>query len=360
MAPRAAPAAASEDTGSAPSTRWTPQDTQALLVCGAIGFGCALLAKLLLAVAYAADRHVAAEAADTEATPLAKSHDEGPSLLRTAAIVAIGLSPLLNCVFLGESFDSVLIAMVAMHWGAMLVLPCLYIAVRSYCGHGKAMFRFYSDLFQESRQAFWEKSLRGSMLGLPVFCGAVGGLLAFRCRTFTWELCINHFGTPLEEYGFHRRSFGFRIVAALYFTFWNPIVEELFWRVFLHRELGLALGAGQETKPTLSAEDGPWAQLVHGVFDALPKKPALLRWGVSCLYASYHTWPIKVVFGRVWLYYVPIGFCGLVCLGRFFLCLRENTNFGLPAAYALHAWIDAAFAALCLFELHPLAFVAAR
>lgn len=68
------------------------------------------------------------------------------------------------------------------------------------------------------------------------------------------------------------------------------------------------------------------------------------------MYASYHLWPIKVVLQQVWWAYAAMGFASLLCLGRFFLLLREHPRFGLPAAYVLHVWVDAAFALLALFK----------
>lgn len=71
------------------------------------------------------------------------------------------------------------------------------------------------------------------------------------------------------------------------------------------------------------------------------------------MYASYHLWPIMGVFRSVWWVYAVLGFFGLMCLGRFLLLLREHPQFGIPAAYVLHVWVDAAFAALALFKIHP-------
>jgi len=361
--------------GHMPSAEWLPQDTNALLVCFAIGTSCAIVAKLLIGVAYALDRVRSAFGTEsqeqalgaTESTALVAGGSgdpaEAPSFLRVAAIVLIGLSPLFNCVLLGESYSSVLIAMVTMHWGAMLVLPALYTAVRAWFGHARPTLQFYRALAEETSQDFVQKSLRGGVLGVVFFVGAVFFLLLFRCRTASWFFCVKNFRDPLEEYGFESHSFLFRMFAAVYFTLWNPVAEEFFWRVFLHRELGTALGIGGEESllGQMDSKDvGPWMGLVYDLLETLPSRPTLVRWGISCLYASYHMWPVKVVFQDIWIYYAPLGFCFLVCLGRLLLLLRENPNFGLPAAYLLHVWVDAAFAALCLFELHPLAVAAAR
>jgi len=279
-----------------------------------------------------------------------------PSRARALALVGIGLSPLANCVLLGEASEDVLVAMVTMHWGAMLVLPMLYHAVRCSQGFGPATLEFYRQLCGDHWRDGFQKSLRGTVLGVPIFLGLVAGYLCFRCKTASWLLCIKNFRDPLEEWGFADHSMLFRLVAALYFTFWNPVIEEFFWRVFLHRELGAASGYDlQEKSPDLADDKGvgPWGGLLRDLSACMPGPAAPVRWGVCAMYASYHTWPIKVVFQRIWWVYAVLGFCFLVFLGRLFLVLRENPHFGLPAAYIVHVWVDAGFAVLCLFEIHP-------
>jgi len=279
-----------------------------------------------------------------------------PSKLRAFALVCIGLSPLITCVGVGENMQSVLVAMVLMHWGAMLILPAAFYAAASFSGHGYASYRFYIELFREQQMNSEAKTLRGCALGVPVLILLLVGYLSFRCKTLSWPFCIKDFIPPLEQYGFEAHSMSFRLIAAGYFTFWNPAIEEFFWRVFLHRELGLALGFNPKEEKHLlrgDADGGPWRDLLHETATAFPGRAIALRWGVSAMYAAYHTWPMKLLFQRTWWLYTVLGFCCLVCLGRFFLILREMPHFGLIAAYILHAWVDAAFALLCLFHVHP-------
>uniref|UniRef100_A0A7S2ISH8 Uncharacterized protein n=1 Tax=Zooxanthella nutricula TaxID=1333877 RepID=A0A7S2ISH8_9DINO len=302
-----------------------------------------------------------AEVAGAEAAGAEAAGRPPPSAWRALALVLIGFGPLANCVVLGEGSHSVLVAMVSMHWGAMLVPPMLFYLVRSCQGHGYAALRLYTQACSEVRADAVAKALRGTALGVPTFLLFGVGYLSMRCRTLVWPLCIVNFQDPLEDYGFEVHAMLFRVFAGVYFTFWNPVIEELFWRVFLHRELGDALGIDEKEEAALISRDdatAPWRSLLRGALGALPGRGVPLRWGVSALYASYHVWPITIVFVRVtWMYAVG-GFLFLMTLGRFFVLLREHRSFGLMAAYVLHVWVDAAFAVLCLFEVHPLEFFA--
>jgi len=221
-------------------------------------------------------------------------------------------------------------------------------------GRGYAALCFYSDTFRELQVDGEAKTLRGSVLGIPVLIIFVVAYVCFRCKTYPWALCVKSFTGPMEEYGFEPHSMPFRVLTAAYFTFWNPVVEEFFWRVFLHHELGEALGCDVAKEERLQPDEaGPWRSLLDGAVHAAPGRAPHLRWGVSAMYASYHLWPIKVVLQQVWWAYAAMGFASLLCLGRFFLLLREHPRFGLPAAYVLHVWVDAAFALLALFKVHP-------
>jgi hypothetical protein len=348
-----------------PGWTWQPADTHALLlscIIGTIGFLCALAllgASILEQRWRQGDKDI-----PTEASLLVGCHDEMKNQGKTWRIiflVVVGLSPLFCCFFVGETFHNVLFAMVGMHWICMLVLPALYYALRSHedASFGSAAVNFYKDLWSRScRDCFW-KTIRGFLLGAPLFVFFIAGYVLFRCKMFSWQMCMRKFEGPLEDAGFAMHSLTFRMLAALYFTFWNPLIEEFFWRVFLHRELSSELGF--QAKLSSEASQCPWQILWSGLVQVIPScsvdetawASARVCWGVSLLYASYHTWPMKVLFlaNEVWWLHIAIGFFFLVCLGRFFVLLRDTPDFGLPAAYALHAWVDAAFAVLCLCRM---------
>mmetsp|Transcript_1190 Transcript_1190/g.2020 ORF Transcript_1190/g.2020 Transcript_1190/m.2020 type:complete len:370 (+) Transcript_1190:70-1179(+) len=354
-----------------PGWTWQPSDTAVFLQAFAVGSsGTALTIILLAALTFEEkQRRQSAEGkgSDAESRPLldrSKDSEPSPRLWRIIALVAIGMSPLILCVSIGESLGNVLFAMVAMHWIAMLVFPALYYTIKSHeeRGFATSTLAFYSECFNTSTSQLCFKVFRGCAIGLPVFLCLVSCYFLFRCNTYGSLVCVKNFERPLEDYGMKVHSMPFRLAAATYFTFWNPLIEELFWRVFLHREVGLEL---QVTSVTPPLPDGvPWRHLWKDIIALIPVWPpatsdassAKLRWGVSCMYASYHTWPMKVLFlsNQAWWLHILGGFVFLVFLGRFFLVLRENSQFGLASAYAVHAWVDAGFAVLCLFEVQSM------
>mmetsp|Transcript_70553 Transcript_70553/g.132001 ORF Transcript_70553/g.132001 Transcript_70553/m.132001 type:complete len:371 (+) Transcript_70553:118-1230(+) len=284
-------------------------------------------------------------------------------------LLGIGFSPLGCCVMIGGSLDNVLAAMFAMHWLFMLLLPLLYYVFLARVGGGAQVLAptaaFYKGVFNQERKSLLLRLGRGTLLGLPACLGIVATYSLARCRTLRWGLCVEDLREPMESYGFAKHSMTFRVMGALYFTFWNPFVEELFWRVFLYRELGLSLGGCFPGQIADAAVDqdlpvNPWWQLWEDLL-GLAKLPmnsivqlqrdctaSLPRTLVCALYASYHMWPISVLFGSLWWIYGMGGFVFLACLGRFFLLLRESPGFGIAAAYSVHLWVDAAFAIMCL------------
>lgn len=350
-----------------PNSTWQAADTSVLLFGFIIGTVGLLLTLGLLGVSMLEHRRRCEKDTVTDTTPLLEANEEEKTSARprwrVIFLIFMGSSPLACCVLVGESLGNVLFAMVAMHWICMLVLPATYYAIRS---HEEEAFAgptivFYKNLWDESLAQAGLKFFRGSLIGMPIFLFLVSGYLVMRCKTFGWDLCMRNFSNPLEQSGFAPHSLPFRVLSALYFTFWNPVIEEFFWRVFLHREMSSEIGHQRKADPEI--EQGPWHQLWGDIVEVLLSWPvqgtsrssAAVCWGVSFMYASYHTWPMKVVFlfNHVWWLHIIIGFLFLACLGRFFIVLRESPNFGLASAYAVHAWIDAAFALLCMFEIHP-------
>lgn len=338
---------------------WRSHDTGMLMSCFVIGSIGTFTAALSLALAFR--KHSSEEG--TSLLPRAGWHR-----LRILSLAGIGLSPLMSCVIVGESSDNVIYAMVAMHWIVMLAFPALYynVTLREQNGLSAEVVPFYLGLWDSDTSRLLRKLGRGIAMGIPLLITMLAGYTLMRCRTLRWDLCIGTFQKPLEGKGFEDHGMPFRILCALYFSFWNPFIEEFFWRVFLHRELSIELG--RAPKQESSESEAPWSQFLRDVLEVFSlgatqeaKDQAIVSaqvcWGVSFMYASYHTWPMFIIFPeKLSLLYTILGFVFLACLGRFFLLLRESADFGLPAAYALHVCVDIAFALLCLFELHPYTF----
>eukprot|EP00747_Dinoflagellata_sp_TGD_P208678 gnl/TRDRNA2_/TRDRNA2_82131_c0_seq1.p1 gnl/TRDRNA2_/TRDRNA2_82131_c0~~gnl/TRDRNA2_/TRDRNA2_82131_c0_seq1.p1 ORF type:complete len:394 (-),score=44.64 gnl/TRDRNA2_/TRDRNA2_82131_c0_seq1:40-1221(-) len=358
-----------------PGWAWRPQrDTIGVLIfCGIAGC-CTLAACALLCVAWAVRR---SRRDNDGAATTGCCASAAASWVRIGILVFIGFCPLFCCLAIGEGFQHVLWAMTTMHWGAMMLIPVAYYVARSFEDSGSendgtnTTLAFYSALWAEQTTNFWRKALRGMFLGVPIFLLFMAGFLLVRCETWHFPFCIRSFEKPLVEYGFEPHSMSFRVMAASYFTFVNPIFEEFFWRVFLHREL--CLECGLEWAVELSTEDEyqglvveaeshAWRRFFAAITALVPGvshsdktehvvAEALVRWGVCMMYASYHLWPIKVLFRSVFEVWAVPCYLGLVVLGRFFLILRETLPFGLPAAVVAHVWVDAAFAVICIILL---------
>lgn len=162
------------------------------------------------------------------------------------------------------------------------------------------------------------------------------------------------------------------VALAVEFTFVNSGLEELFWRVYLYRELGGAhalhgsadlstllpaaapantygadavkgaagdrghggssdLESGLLAPQSGRARGGAWSLL--GAAEA----PKVL---VSCYYASYH---FVVMLCFVPWYLAVGGFGGLVVLGRVLVFCRESDRLGLVTGWGVHAGLDGAF-----------------
>lgn len=339
--------------------------------------------------------------------------------MRQAGLIFIGFSPLMLCFLVGEYYENVVVVMVLMHNGCMILLPSLFYALRSYAepSSRETTSSFYRAFWQNQMSHPVWKVLRGIKFGIPLFFAFMLGYFTFNCRTSKWALCVHRFEKGLEEHGLEHHSFTFRCIGLLYFTFVNPFYEEFFWRVFLHRELGMARlviveeqfrakseSQGVEDAPDFSKslhleamsltpvegvddhpassrslEEDASAPEATGAYHELVDKlkvgyhcyryalsfwkeevedPGLraaiwqsiaLRWGVSMMYGAYHMWPIQVIF-RGSLFYTIGGFLGLSVLGRGLLLFRELQNFGIITATVVHIFVDAAFAAICLYE----------
>jgi len=177
------------------------------------------------------------------------------------------------------------------------------------------------------------------------------------------------------------------VLAALEFTFGNSLLEELFWRVYLYRELGggghgsphgLPLGDDPDGEGPCNLEAQPFANAGRGggggsgggsggggprgklgdgtnLLDAvaggegggdgracfgLLSASEAPKVAISAYYASYHF--VVMVCFVPWYLALP-GFLGLVVLGRLFVWCRESERLGLLTGYGVHAGLDGAF-----------------
>eukprot|EP00927_Polykrikos_kofoidii_P041866 TRINITY_DN35737_c0_g1_i1.p1 TRINITY_DN35737_c0_g1~~TRINITY_DN35737_c0_g1_i1.p1 ORF type:complete len:430 (-),score=56.80 TRINITY_DN35737_c0_g1_i1:128-1357(-) len=377
--------------GSGDQWRWTEADTQVFVSSAVLIVVCVVLSAVMLYFSgfsslqqrkqqqegVAGSSQVIGKLEQGESVPLAHSElgTRGPrAVFWRASLWLIGFMPLVCCVAVGESLGSLLGAMMWMHWGCMTVLPIAYTTLRSLNGFDYASKTkvFYARLLAEQRRNFIVKSLRGTVVGVLVFLLILVGHSLVKCSTHRWLFCLRTFQKPLDDYGFRSHSMSFGLLAAVYFSLWNPIAEELFWRVFLSREFTLDSGdletIGEDPRESVSSQQTTTDHFAQGVYSgvtaehraladiyrgdrSVDAKLALVRWQVCAMYATYHIWPIKVLFRQVWGVYVVGSFIALTCLGRVFLAMRESGSWGLPAAYVVHASVDAAFAVICFMKL---------
>mmetsp|Transcript_16783 Transcript_16783/g.22543 ORF Transcript_16783/g.22543 Transcript_16783/m.22543 type:complete len:144 (-) Transcript_16783:129-560(-) len=134
------------------------------------------------------------------------------------------------------------------------------------------------------------------------------------------------------------------------FTFINSLLEELFWRVFLYRELGMQGARPRQDCSAETLEANPELLVTstrHGdqcCEVVTPVESSKLL--VSAYYASYHV--VVVLVFVPWYLAIAAGI-GLTVLGRIFVYCRDSEMFGLLTAYGLHAGADATF---CLIMLN--------
>lgn len=255
--------------------------------------------------------------------------------LTTAVLLAIGLSPAVVMYFAGVLRGEFLLAMLLMHWLVMLVLPAAYLTGR-HCvaamrGQSVDPWGFYGQVFDAEMSGLLKRLLWGTLFGV---CAVVVGLPTFAlatCRVsrpfLDVPFCVRSMESHMRDYGVTGLTLPPQIAIGAYFCLVNPVFEELFWRVFLHRELGsVALpppGGYDERQP-----------------DRLVSPAG--KWLISALYASYHIFPIAALTGFASRSYVYAagGFASLVALGRMLTVLRETPGFGVAAAVVAHVGVD--------------------
>lgn len=167
---------------------------------------------------------------------------------------------------------------------------------------------------------------------------------------------------------------------GIYFSTVNPVLEELFWRVYLHRELGAMCDGGAPAPPLselqalahglLSDDDAAWGRLPHTSLLAEPRPtdeatglllgggaaPAARRprseWSkalASAYYAAYHGVVVSTFVPPLWIG-LTVGF--LFCMGRVMVWCREDPGRGLLTAIGMHAGLDASLGFILWMMYH--------
>mmetsp|Transcript_75370 Transcript_75370/g.151547 ORF Transcript_75370/g.151547 Transcript_75370/m.151547 type:complete len:344 (+) Transcript_75370:71-1102(+) len=278
----------------------------------------------------------------------------------------------------------------------MISLPLIYIHCMMVEG-GKIYEVLMRRLLRD-----WRAQVPWALLGFVGCCG--GGFVFFLLIQAFQVVDRKEVVSTAESDGLNRAEFpmDWMVVGiALEFTLVNSLLEEVFWRVYLYRELGGVRGFGgtgdsaDDLLSSAGSSDGGVSEstglnsginkymdctslldngssnssassLENGFGGAkggpgglngtasvmcgggslcgLPHQetPKVL---INCYYASYH---VVVMLCFVPWFLAAGGFGGLVVLGRLLLFCRERDSLGFLTAWGIHAGLDGAF---CLIML---------
>ena len=154
----------------------------------------------------------------------------------------------------------------------------------------------------------------------------------------------------------------FLVFVGIWFCTVNPLVEELFWRGYIHAELGKQLGSSEEEVSSADDEDDDDQsprRRSRGLLDAAGQTESS-RLLAALYFGSFHG-----VVGYVVAGIIPalVVFAALVFAGRAWTWLGERHPFGFPFLVASHAgcdvWVVLAVSALDFRWAHQSALRAA-
>lgn len=264
---------------------------------------------------------------------------------RTVALHLCALSPILLVFVMLQSFNSIVAAVLLFQALCLAAQPLLFLATTP----NQEGFTVYSvELRRLLRN--WRHQLPFAVAGF-LLC-VVAGFMAFIFVQWLGVLDEVHVVHVARKDGINShvlRNDAEIVLLALDFTFVNSLLEELFWRVFLYRELGPTFrkdgcNVPKQNDLEMDAAEAEAEPVVTclGVGVSAGEAGRLL---VSTYYAGYHV--VVMLFFVQW-YLAFCGLVGLIVLGRIFVYCREDERFGLLTSYGIHAGVDGAF---CLIML---------
>ncbi|OEH79949.1 hypothetical protein cyc_01596 [Cyclospora cayetanensis] len=294
------------------------------------------------------------------------------SLWRLLFLVLISCGPFLCMLIFISVLRNVAASMLFLHWICMLGAPMLYVYFAS-DGPG-----YYNHvlLCQGPRGGRWRRQGPWACLGFVM--GGVGTYVGFR---FVWLVCQAASNVDVyEEVRLRLQQLGLgsalwkAVLLAVYFILFNPLVEELFWRVFLYRDSLSDRSEGSQvdieqqdsdvyvavkTPPdspndtlttAAAASDTPAS---HGEAEGATTSRVRTRSktiayydlrvplsGLVALAISYSSYHMVIFHSLLGAAFVLPSFVLVSLLGGVFLFLRNKERFGLLTATALHAGVD--------------------
>lgn len=220
--------------------------------------------------------------------------------------------------------------MFLMHWVSMVPIVLMYTWLRQ----GSSSLLWYS--------AYLKSQDYRSIIGIPsllLLTGTMGVIVAYilsTCRFHDWRLCVGRIDSTLADYGFENMSKAQIIMSAVYFCIMNPIIEELFWRVFMHREIDFFYESVEA--------DVEQVTIIERSSSNTDNTSRRIPWPVlllfSVLFSSYHTLVIGVFLGGV--AYGILAFFIIGVLGLIFqqILLGSPQDKGFYRILFLHVGID--------------------
>ena len=263
------------------------------------------------------------------ASPESPKADEGGSM-KMMILLVNGLLPMAVITYFCVSHDWLIIGMLVMHVVVMITLPLLFLKgdLTPYTSSLKADF-------SQARSHIGQ----GMLLMASIITFGLALYIPSTCKSGLLSPCFDF--TPFTSILGSDMSRPALIAAGLYFTFVNPLVEELFWRVFLHKELCLTYLTKDQRLPTPDT---------YGTIPLIetPKSQNASTFSklvLSTMYALYHgillTFRISPTFGI-------LGFLFLLGFGLALVYTREHV--GIFASVCLHAAIDGAVVVSLYYE----------
>lgn len=158
------------------------------------------------------------------------------SIWRLLLLVLISIGPFLTMIFFISFLKNVGAAMIFMHWVCMVIGPAVYVHLAS---DGWAYY-VHVYLCQGPQHSRWRRQGAWAALGFVLGAGVVylgfGILNVILLAAWDFDLQedvrVRALSSGLDQ------PFTVTLLLSLYFILVNPIIEEIFWRVFLYRELG--------------------------------------------------------------------------------------------------------------------------
>jgi len=267
-----------------------------------------------------------------------ETHKEGEGgTLRLLVLLVNGLLPLGVIGYFCVATDHVLIGMLALHVIVMIALPVLTLKANL-----TPYYRMIVSDFRDSVQYMGKSIL--TFFGI-IACG-FALFVPLSCKTAALPKYCFDFSPFVDLLG-PQSSKAVLIAAGLYFTIVNPIVEEWFWRMYLHKELGLHYLTPDSPPLTQQPDSIPSYGTLALIAETSKTQQTSFasKLIISTMYAVYHvlllTTRISVLFGLIaWLF--------LTSLGLVLSYIRERI--GISAAICVHAAVDAAVVVSLYYE----------